>query len=249
MHQRTRHARRRSIETLFSAVLVILVLSACGNGNGEEDEATEVVATIEDDAGVVVASPDVAIGTPVGVPVDTPATVEGGDGVLAATPDGDVDGSPTPAIVVSAPPVVMPTEDPGADADTIVAATPDVAVAAAEREGVTGDGTSGPPLQAEDGEIAEPATPSEFVVESCEADEYPPFTGADASRVTAIEVNFRVGPGTDCEAIGEPLASGTTVEILSDAVVRDGEPEFSWVAVSVEGTEGWLVTDFLEAVD
>ncbi len=246
MHQRTRPARRRSIETMFSAVLVILVLSACGNGNGEDDVATEVVATVEEDARVTLATPDAPIGTPADVEADIPSPVEEEPGPPEATPDGDAEGSPTPAIVVSVPPVVMPTADI-ADVDTVVATPADGADPAAEIEGVTGDGTSGAPLGTGDEDVAEPSASDEAVVESCEVDEYPPFAGADALRVTDIEVNFRVGPGTDCEAIGEPLASGTTVEILSEPVVRDGEPEFSWVAVSVEGTEGWLATDFLEA--
>jgi hypothetical protein len=246
MHQRTRHARRRSIGTMFSAVLVILVLSACGNGNGEDDAATEVVATVEENAGVTLATPDAAVGTPANGGADVSPPVEEEAGRPEATPDGAVVGTPTPAIVVSAPPVVMPTEDVTedvADADTAVATPADEA----ESVGVRGDGTSGPALGTEGGDGAEPLAQDEILVESCEVDEYPPFTGTDATRVTAIEVNFRVGPGTDCEAIGEPLASGTTVEILSDPVVRDGAPELSWVAVSVEGTEGWLATDFLEA--
>lgn len=246
MHQRTRHARRRASETMFSAVLVILVLSACGNGNGEDDAATEIVATVGEDAGVALATPDAVIGTPAEVIADISAPAEEEVDLSEATPDGEGDGSPTPAIVVSAPPVVMPTAD-AAEVVAAVATPADEGDPAAESEGVTGDGTSGPPIGTDDEDVAESVAADALVVQACEVEEYPPFTGTDASRVTASEVNFRVGPGTDCEALGEPLASGTTVEVLSEPVVRDGEPEFSWVAVSVEGTEGWLVTDFLEA--
>lgn len=82
-------------------------------------------------------------------------------------------------------------------------------------------------------------------VDSCDVAELPEYTGQDAAQVTTIDVNVRSGPGTDCPAIGEPIPAGVEVQLLSNPVEREGEA-FIWVAVNLDGEEGWLATDFLE---
>ena len=59
------------------------------------------------------------------------------------------------------------------------------------------------------------------------------------------DLNFRVGPGSDCDAIGEPLSQGIHITVVSDPVVREGDPE-RWVQVNIDGQIGWVALDFIE---
>jgi uncharacterized protein YraI len=92
---------------------------------------------------------------------------------------------------------------------------------------------------------ASPVAAAAETVTSCDVADYPPYSGADPIQVTTSDVNFRAGPGTDCDPIGEPIGAGVSVEVLSDPVRREGD-EFVWVAVALDGSQGWLATDFLE---
>ena len=248
MDERTHRSLTRTIFAIVTIALAVLVLSACGVGGDDEEpedptEPADVVESTPVAESVVDLTGDSS-------PADVSSAQAPTDVPVQGTPaDG---ATPTPAIVVSAPPVAIPTSVPTPPATP----GPAGATALAETEGddvVIGDGTGGAVTGAEPGQ-AEPdgATPAtqpdaaDTTVGSCEVASYPPYTGDDATRLTTIDVNFRAGPGTDCDSIGDPLSAGTVVEVLSSPVTREGDDQFLWVAVSIDGSEGWLATEFLE---
>ncbi len=86
-------------------------------------------------------------------------------------------------------------------------------------------------------------------VEDCDPEEIPPFEGDDPNYVTTVDVNFRVGPGQDCDRIGDaPLGQGREVVVLSEPVTRDDDDQ-EWVQVEVDGETGWVAADFIEPVE
>lgn len=246
MSQWNERATRRNFVGLVWIILAALVLSACTIGDDDEDpEATETSS-----------SPDVI--TPAGDEAGAATPLIGG-----ATPaaPGATAASSTPGVVVSAPPVDVPGGTP-ASADPVIASPSssqvetDADAQVDPASGISGDGTGGAGADAVPEGATEPpgeadappqTTPDVSVASSCDVTSYPPFTGESAEQVTTAEVNFRTGPGSDCEVIGEPIAAGITVQVLSDPVQREGDDLFAWVAVSVDGVEGWLATEFLLA--
>ncbi len=86
-------------------------------------------------------------------------------------------------------------------------------------------------------------------VEDCDPEEIPPFEGDDPNFVTTVDVNFREGPGQDCDRIGDaPLGQGREVLVLSEPVTRDGEDQ-EWVQVEIDGETGWVAAEFIEPVE
>ena len=226
----------RAVRGVLAISLVALALAGCGGG-GDEDDGTATSA-VESTAATVGESP-----TPAVVTQSSPTEDETQGTAVAASPGA---ATPTPAIVVSAPPVTIPTPRPS-EASPVAAnvpATPVVATASI----LTGDGTGGP--MADTGvPVGTPAaggTPvaGSVTVDSCDVAELPEYTGSNAEQVTTGVVNFRSGPGTECPVISE-LDAGVPVEVLSNPVEQAGE-DIVWVAVSVDGEEGWLAIDFLE---
>lgn len=83
-------------------------------------------------------------------------------------------------------------------------------------------------------------------IEGCEVPNVPAFTGASASFVTIAEVNFRAGPGTECDPIlGEPLPEGQAVEVLGGPVTQASDGSV-WLQVEVDGVPGWISEEFAE---
>jgi hypothetical protein len=232
MDERTRRSWRRAASAVVSTVLVALLLSACGIG-GDDDAATETSEVAE----IATTAPDDTTPSPQ-VLIPSPGAGSTTIGGAPASPETG-GATPTPAIVVSAPPLLIPT----------VAATPagsEPAVAASAGGAAMGDGTGGPAAVAPEQPMASPAAGGEtMVVSSCDVASYLPYLGDQPSQVTISDVNFRAGPGTDCDVIGEPIGAGVVVEVLSEPVQREGEDAI-WIAVSIDGTQGWLTTEFLE---
>lgn len=258
MDDRAQRSPGRRVLTLSVMAAFLAVLSACGTGGGDNNTNTATVApdTVEaptDEA--VVDLTGQATTAPVSSPTDQNLAS------IGATEPGSA--SPTPAVVVSAPPIIVPTSVPtqqGTPSAPQTAASPASAVTAPTatvQAGVgagssIGDGTGGAPAGAPQLEV--PAAggtpgataPRATVATSCDMPSYPAYTGDAAAQVTTSDVNFRSGPGADCEAIGEPLASGVSAQLLSDPVTREGDDQYQWVAVSIDGTDGWLATEYLE---
>ncbi len=91
--------------------------------------------------------------------------------------------------------------------------------------------------------------PTDTVVDSCDPDEIPAFEGDDPNFVVTTDLNFRVGPGEDCDPISdEPLGEGREVIVLSEPVTREGEDQ-EWVQVEVDGEPGWVAADFIEPAE
>lgn len=230
----------RVVRGFLATALVALALAGCGGGDDDEDGTA--TSAVESTAATVEESP-----TPVVLTESSPTEGERQGTEVAASPGA---ATPTPAIVVSAPPVIIPTPSPSeatpvAPDPPNAPATPIVATASI----LMGDGTGGP--------MADGASPAgtplaggtpvagSVTVDSCEVAELPEYLGSDPQQVTIDAVNFRSGPGTDCPVIGEVIDAGVTVEVLSNPVEREGE-DIVWVAVNVDGEEGWLATEFLE---
>ena len=87
-------------------------------------------------------------------------------------------------------------------------------------------------------------------VNSCDPTDVPLLVDGELSFVTTTDVNFRTGPGTDCDTIGEgPLGSNIPVAVLTAPVVREGDEENVWVQIRVNDVTGWVVVDFIEPAD
>ncbi len=63
--------------------------------------------------------------------------------------------------------------------------------------------------------------------------------------VTTAAVNLRRGPGLGCDVI-TVLRAGAEVTLQSGPVRADGR---LWVLITVEGTSGWVASDFLAEID
>lgn len=248
MDELTHRSMKRIITSITSTVLVVLVLSGCGIGDDNGDENGEPTATTV--AGVSSPADLTEPETEEAIPTLADASPTEID---AGTPE-PAGATPTPGIVVSAPPITIPTmppeetTTPSAPVEETPTSPP--AEAAVDADSSVGDGTSGANVA---GDIDQSATPAPAasgdvaVVASCDVESYEPYQGDAGEQVTAIDTNLWSGPGVDCETVGEPLAAGAIVEILSEPVTREGsEDNFSWVAVSVGGTEGWIATVLLE---
>lgn len=244
MDERKQRSLWRTIVSICSLALVLLVLSACTVG-GDDDEGDATEEPTETVAAAEISTPSSNV-DPEGTADSTPSvgTTPAGASTVVATPDAG-GASPTPEIVVSAPPVTVPAEvdtdvpaqaSPQPDATSLVGVLDQVVTGGDE---TTDFQESTPVLD---------TTGVETTVTSCEGTA-PPLEGGTETYVTTSDVNFRNGPGTDCESIGEPLGEGAVVEVLSEPVIREGDDEYLWVAVSIDGTEGWLATEFLEPAE
>lgn len=158
-------------------------------------------------------------------PVDTAINpgAAGSDGTSGATPDpvndGTADVEPDNGVVRDS----TPTEDP---AGAAVVATP-------------GAGTSP--------ESDELANLDPVPVSGCDPETIPPFNGSQTEFLTNSDVNFRTGPGTDCDTIGDgPIGTNFPVTVLSEPVVRTDDGEMTWVQVQIAGETGWIILEVLE---
>jgi hypothetical protein len=86
-------------------------------------------------------------------------------------------------------------------------------------------------------------------VTSCEPDNVPPFIGEQVEFLTVTDVNFRVGPGSDCDLVSEgPIGVNIPATLISGPVVREGEEDFVWVQVQIADDIGWLILSAIEPV-
>lgn len=191
-------------------------------------------------AGGIVATPDQAVpeftGTPVGSLTaspasgeETPVTNSGqeqtgsgsespvGDGTTGATLSQVESSTATPAATSA---IVTPEATPAHGA------TPMASPATA----------SGTPVTA-----GEPP-----VVTSCDVTDVPPFTADVTTYVLEVDLNFRTGPGSDCDLIGDgPLGEFSAVEVIGGPVIREGDDSPEWLQVRVGEQTGWLAAEFL----
>jgi hypothetical protein len=250
---------------VMTLVFASVLLAACGaEDNGEEDtaEAPDAQPTLE-----VTEEAEAATGTPpVVAAAESPTASESDEPVSdMATPTASgITGAGTPASATPEPITTFTTpevEEAAATPDVASEATPDVGPAT-EADEITGDGTTGavPDLTSTPAAtgLATPATDSTpsatpgtstaepLSVSGCDVENVPPYTGEQSSFVVSVDVNFRVGPGTDCElAIGEPIGEFQVVEVIGGPVIREDDGS-EWVQIEVLGTQGWVAFEFLE---
>jgi hypothetical protein len=202
-------------------------------------------------------------GTPVGQAPDGGATPLDDDEVVISTPavpglaDDDSDATPMPAGDAEES---VPSSAPVTGSDGTSGATPpgDLAGSDSETESpsepaATPGGTTGlavleestPPPADVDLDTVEPVE-----VDSCEPSDVPIIVDGELSYVTNTDVNFRTGPGSDCDTIGDgPLGSNIPVAVVSAPVVREGEEEYVWVQVRVNDITGWVIVEAIEPAE
>jgi hypothetical protein len=238
-----------------------LFLASCGlggdDGDGEDDPTpTETASSQLEPQDQPIESPESETGTPeetfVLIPPSPDATV---------TEPAEADATADAGTPVRTGPALAETDDatpeatPEATEDSDEADTSSEVAPTLPANAVTGsDGTSGPEGAAglldesNATPVATPALENVTEVDSCDVVDAPPFQGEDANYTPIEEVNFRVGPGADCESVLDgPLTSGVEMTVLSEPVVRsDDEERVLWVQVEVDGDIGWVAAEFIE---
>lgn len=134
---------------------------------------------------------------------------------------------------------------------------------AAGSEGETfnnpGDGTGGSGMPGErdsneepvDSPVASPeASPiAQLTISGCEVPDVPGFLGESNVFVLTADVNFRSGPGVDCDpVIEEPIGEGQIV-LVSGGPVTQADDGTEWVQIDVNGESGWITNEFLEPAE
>lgn len=88
------------------------------------------------------------------------------------------------------------------------------------------------------------------IVDSCDVEDVPAFTNDITTYLLTSDLNFRTGPGSDCDVIGDgPLGEFSAVDIIGGPVVREGDETSQWVEVAVGDQTGWLAFEFLEPAE
>ncbi|MCA9832511.1 MAG: hypothetical protein KC435_01055 [Thermomicrobiales bacterium] len=236
-----------------AALSVCLMLAACGGSDSSDPTPTATTASqnaVETQAPQPTLPP---VTTPEVVATDavTPTSVVS---TSVATPTGTESTVATPVGVSAASPVAESTETPDTEGSTV--ATPMV-------QGVTsdnpGDGTGGSGMterdQSDDEEAtAVAATPAaspvaQLSVEGCEVPDVPIYSGTNTEVTLTSDVNFRSGPGTDCDPLSdEPLGEGQTVTVTGGPVTQAADGS-EWIEVEVNGQKGWISTEFVEPAE
>lgn len=86
-----------------------------------------------------------------------------------------------------------------------------------------------------------------FLVTGCDPEVIPLLDAEQIEFVTVIDVNFRAGPGADCDMIGDtPLPANSAVTVLSAPVVPEEDDSFVWVQVQIADEVGWIIVDAIE---
>lgn len=247
-----------------SVALAALTITACGPLGDDEADPTATSEVISQPTaadidspdgtpteamsqpGVSLATPDVGFSTPIISnpvdPVNQEATPAGSVPTGSATPAGNDAPAETPA---SGGPSTTGPVFTGSDGTS--GATPDLGGDAPDTSDLgstpvaeeTSSDPGSTPVVGESGSQLVAAT-------SCEPDSIPPFGGEQANFVTNTEVNFRTGPGSDCDLIGDgPIGQNIPVTLLSGPVVREEGDGLIWVQVQIDEQTGWVVPEAL----
>ena len=236
-----------------------MTITACGPLGDDEDEPTataEVIsqpttASLEDPVatppieniqpGVSFATPEVGFSTPiVSNPVDpvaSQASPEAQTPTVADPPADDVTGT---GAQTTGP--VFSGSDGTSGATPVLGGAPvepDLAGTPVAEETSPDPGST--PVTGEPDELEPQA------VTSCAPDSIPPFGGEQANFLTNTDVNFRAGPGSDCELVAdEPIGTNISVTVLSGPVIREDGDGFEWVQVQIIDQTGWVVLEVLD---
>lgn len=259
----TRFGRFR-LMSWITLTVAAMAMTACGPLGDDESDPT---ATAESMSQPALSSAEDAAATPgtEDLPPDpvlaTPATSFSTPGVndLAGTPDQPftvivgTPAAPEPAGTVDATPFDAAPSLGVAGSDGTTGATPNSGNAppAAPPDSTPTDypaaavvATPGAGATSEAVELAELAP---VPVGGCDPETIPPFNGTQVIFLTVSDVNFRTGPGADCDIVGDgPLGTNVPVTVLSGPVIREDEGQFTWVQVQVFDQTGWVIAEALE---
>lgn len=249
-------------------LMLTLILVACGNDSGDS-EPTATSGASQNAAPTVpsaASSPESEVnedaisvitpGPPSSATSEATSVASPTSSVIYLTGDDDAEEAGTPEAVVETVPTNVST--PAVDA------TPAGEPVATERprtgnETYTnpGDGTggSGMPGEQDSGSgapvVATPvASPIAVLsVEGCDVPDVPNYVGDTTTFQLMSDLNFRSGPGVDCEpVIDTPLGEGQVVEVTGGPVIQASD-ESEWVQVTIDGTTGWISTEFIEPAE
>lgn len=256
------------------AVPTVPPVSSTPDAGSSGDELTIGTAEVPATAEVAIATPDdedvALVSTP---PPSTQSPSESIEGDNAASTPAEATApmsESTPADEVASAgddpvgtPDVAATAE--ADSDSVDSSTP----SATERQSTgnetfdnPGDGTGGSGMPGErdsnTGEEADDeslsATPSaspvaQFSIEGCDVPDVPNFVGDITTFTLTADVNFRSGPGVECDPVmDEPLGEGQTVEVTGGPVIQSAD-DSEWVQVEIDGEPGWVTTEFIEPTE
>lgn len=239
----------RQLVRLLAVLVLGAILVACGAGDGDDDPTATTAPgnaqpTVAESGETPVSSP----GTPI------PANVDMSTAGDAATPVGDPPGIATPAPATPGPGNIGDAASPvasGSGSTSPIPAGSDVG------DGTTGAIVPGTPAASPAGTPqASPVSPdtdaspvASLTVDGCDVANVPPFTGeATAYRLTS-DLNFRAGPGAECDlALQQPLGAFQVVEVVGGPVVRSDDGS-EWVQIETLGTQGWVAFEFLEPIE
>ena len=234
----------------------------------------EVAATAESSPESDINTAEASASTPAAeVGVDSTASTPAAETTIAtAESEDEVDLVGTPGesgeATVTSPEAIGETPTKGdSTPETTTATTSDQEEAAAsptvrpltgnETHTNPGDGTGGSGMPGEsssgteDSPVASPsASPvAQFSIEGCEVPDVPNYVGENSSFTLTSDLNFRAGPGVNCDPLlDEPLGEGQAVTVVGGPVVQT-EDGSEWVQIEIDGTTGWISTEFIEPTE
>lgn len=266
-HNLSTSYRRLHPGMLGLAIVASILVSGCGLPGGDDDEPTATVEVIAQPT----AGDDLSEAATLTSVLSGQFEVQSTPVVSVATPDLPAAGrdDATPATPDQAPPAFTGT--PVSPGESVALATPEsgaeIDAGEVDTAIIGSDGTSGatPELESPDGSVdgaeaspTDDATPvglapgelldiDPISVASCEPENIPPFGTEQNEFLTVTDVNFRIGPGADCDQIGDgPIGINIPVTVLSGPVVREDDDTFVWVQVQIVDEIGWIVVDAIE---
>lgn len=233
-----------------AALSLCLLLAACGGSDSSNPTPT---ATTKVEQAVETQAPQPTT-PPISTPAVTATDVATSAPLAVATPTGETVSVATPAETTAASPVAEETAQ--ATTETSVAATP-------RSEGMTsdnpGDGTGGSGMTERNESRPEEATAvaatpaaspvAQLSIEGCDVPDVPTYSGPNTEVTLTSDVNFRSGPGTDCDPLTDaPLGEGQTVTVTGGPVTQTADNS-EWIEVEVNGQKGWISTEFVEPAE
>lgn len=253
-------------------ILAALAMTGCGPLGEDDSDPTVTVQTITQPTSV---APDGPAGTPSGFEpqpdgATTTPDVSGSTPVVSnpvnpqATPDEPLTVTvgtpavPAPGGDTVATPMTTAPDPTFAGSDGTSGATPGPGTGSMTDPGAqeSVNTATDDPVLAPDGGTPATGTTTEAIgltdlepvtVAGCEPETVPSLADAPSEFLTVTDVNFRTGPGADCDTIGAgPVGTNIPVTVLSGPVVREDDDQFEWVQVQILDQTGWVVLDVLE---
>ncbi|MBA3276348.1 MAG: hypothetical protein H0T72_11180 [Chloroflexia bacterium] len=266
--------RRSRLLWWCSLAIAALVITGCGPLGDDEADPTATADTISQPIVATDEAPDATPANQFVPPVATESTPAAGLSTpvvteptlppnTVATPEQpDISSTGTPVVneatqpasetaVASSSGAVFTGSDgtsgavPGESGPTEASVDP---VASAETPTPTVASVSATPMAGATPEVVGLGDQDPLSVTSCVPEAIPQLISDQTEYLTSSDVNFRTGPGADCDTIGDgPIGVNIPVTVLSGPVIRtDIDDPFVWVQVQIASETGWVVLEVLE---